>query len=227
MAGWIGQRLDQDSARCRSLRVGDVYRASCSSSGLHNVREWRNATGVLTTACPNEWADIVAILREFRLYRSEIQAEGGNRSPISRRLDGAFYSRGWTEKDFATAILIDDRRFDSPTDSVDCFKGRVAVEVEWNNKDPFFERDLNNFQLLFELRAIDVGVIDTRGSELQKIFNLLGKGASYGRAIPHHEKLIPRLDGGGGGCPVLAFAISARLYLDDVTPPPSSVPSPN
>jgi hypothetical protein len=149
MVGWIGQRLDQDSARCRSLRVGDVYRASCSSGGLYNVREWRNATGVLTTACPNEWADIVAILREFRLYRSEIQAKGGNRSPISRRLDGAFYSRGWIEKDFATAILIDDRRFDSPTDSVDCFKGRVAVEVEWNNKDPFFDRDLNNFRLLF------------------------------------------------------------------------------
>ncbi len=108
---------------------------------LYHVREWRDATGVLTTACPNEWADIVAILREFRLYRSEIQAEGGNRSLISRRLDGAFYKRGWIEKNFATAILIDDRRFDSPTHSVDCFKGRVAVEVEWNNKDPFFDRD--------------------------------------------------------------------------------------
>ena len=195
---------------------------------LYHVREWRNATGVLTTACPNKWADIVAILREFRLYRSEIQAEGGNRLLISRRLDGAFYKRGWIEKNFATAILIDDRRFDSPTHSVDCFKGRVAVEVEWNNKDPFFDRDLNNFRLLFELRAIDVGVIVTRGSELQKIFNLLGKGASYGSATTHHEKLIPRLDGGGGGgCPVLAFAISERLYLDDVTPPPSGVPSPS
>ncbi len=70
---------------------------------LYHVGEWRNATGVLATACPNEWADIVAILREFRLYRSEIQAEGGNRSLISRRLDGAFYKRGWIEKKFANA----------------------------------------------------------------------------------------------------------------------------
>jgi Restriction endonuclease BglII len=100
---------------------------------LYHVREWRNATGVLTTAYPNEWADIVANLRAFRLYRSEIQAEGGNHSLISRRLDGAFYKPGWIEKNFATAILIDVRRFDCPTHSVDCFKGRVAVEVEWNN----------------------------------------------------------------------------------------------
>jgi restriction endonuclease BglII len=183
---------------------------------LYHVHEWRNAAGVLTTACPTEWKDIITVLSEFRLYRSEVKVGGGNRSPISRRLDSAFYARGWTEKDFATAILIDDKRYDSPTHSVDCFKGRVALEVEWNNKDPFFDRDLNNFRLLFELRAIDVGVIVTRGSELQRIFNNLGKGTSYGQTTTHHERLVPRLDGGGGGgCPVLTFAISDRLYVED------------
>ncbi|HXW25017.1 MAG TPA: BglII/BstYI family type II restriction endonuclease [Xanthobacteraceae bacterium] len=187
---------------------------------LYRVYEWRNAAGVLKTACPKEWADIVSVLREFRLYRSEIEKEGGNRSPISRRLDGAFYKRGWAEKNFATAILVDETRVDSPTHSVDCFKGRVAVEVEWNNKDPFFDRDLNNFRLLFELRAIDAGVIITRATELQKIFKRLGKGSSYGAATTHHEKLLPRLDGGGGGgCPVLAFAMSEHLFVDDANPP--------
>jgi hypothetical protein len=183
---------------------------------LYHVHEWRNAAGVLSTACPAEWNDILSVLSDFRLYRSEVKVDGGNRSPISRRLDSAFYARGWVEKDFATAILVDDDRFESPTHSVDCFKGRVALEVEWNNKDPFFDRDLNNFRLLFDLRAIDVGVIVTRGSELQKLFNKLGKGSSYGRSTTHHEKLVPRLDGGGGGgCPVLTFAISDRLYVED------------
>jgi hypothetical protein len=186
---------------------------------LYRVYEWRNAAGVLTTACPQEWADIIAVLSEFRLYRSEIEKEGGNRSLISRRLDGAFYERGWAEKKFATAILVDQTRVDSPTHSVDCFKGRVAVEVEWNNKDPFFDRDLNNFRLLFELRAIDAGVIITRATELQSIFKRLDKGPSYGAATTHHEKLLPRLDGGGGGgCPVLAFAISEQLFVDDANP---------
>jgi hypothetical protein len=60
----------------------------------YHVREWRNAAGVLETACPAEWKDIVDALREFRLLQSEVMAAGGNRSPISDRLDGAFYGRG-------------------------------------------------------------------------------------------------------------------------------------
>ena len=93
---------------------------------------------------------------------------------------------------------------------------RVAVELEWNNKDPFFDRDLNNFRLLFDLRAIDVGVILTRATELQGVFDRLGKGASYGSSTTHHEKLWPRIEGGsGGGCPVLTFAITPALYVDD------------
>lgn len=48
-----------------------------------------------------------------------------------------------------------------------CFKERVGLEIEWNNKDPFFDRDLNNFRLLFDLRVIDAGVIITRASHLQ------------------------------------------------------------
>lgn len=61
---------------------------------LYRVKEWRNAAGVLTTACPQEWADLLDVLRGFRLLRSEIVVGGGNRSLISRRIDGAFYARG-------------------------------------------------------------------------------------------------------------------------------------
>ncbi len=183
---------------------------------LYHVKEWRNAAGILTTACPAEWADIVQVLRGFRLLRSEVVVGGGNRSLISRRLDGAFYARGWLEKDFATAVIVDESRLDSPTHAVDCFRNGVALEVEWNNKDPFFDRDLNNFRLLFDLRAIQVGVIITRATELQEIFRREGKGSSYGAATTHHEKLWPKIEGGGGGgCPVLTFAITPALFVDD------------
>lgn len=124
---------------------------------------------------------------------------------------------------FQTAITIDGVTRESPTHKVDCFKGRVALELEWNNKDPFFDRDLNNFRLLFDLGAIDVGIIVTRSSDLQKIFKDLGKGSSYGNSTTHHEKLWPRLDGGGGGgCPVLTFAITPALYVDDGPPTPTT-----
>ncbi|HVY83343.1 MAG TPA: BglII/BstYI family type II restriction endonuclease [Steroidobacteraceae bacterium] len=183
---------------------------------LYHVREWRNATGVLATACPDEWKEIVEVLREFRLLRSEIVVAGGRLSPISIGINGAFDSRGWQEKSFETSVVVDGRTYASPTHAVDCVKGRVAVELEWNNKDPFFDRDLNNFRLLFDLRAIDVGVIITRATELQEIFDRLGKGASYGSSTTHHEKLWPRIEGGGGGgCPILTFAITPKLYVDD------------
>jgi hypothetical protein len=183
---------------------------------FYHVKEWRNAAGVLATACPAEWQDIQDVLRGFRLLRSEVVVGGGNRSLISRRIDGAFYERGWIEKNFATAFVVDELTLESPTHAVDCFKGGVALEVEWNNKDPFFDRDLNNFRLLFDLRAIQVGVIVTRATELQSIFQREGKGSSYGAATTHHEKLWPRIEGGaGGGCPVLTFAITERLYVDD------------
>ena len=182
----------------------------------YHVKEWRNATGILTTACGEEWADILAVLRGFKLLRSEVVVGGGNRSLISRRIDGAFYAKGWREKDFATSFMVDDLKLESPTHAVDCFRGGVALEVEWNNKDPFFDRDLNNFRLLFELRAIQVGVIVTRATELQEIFKREGKGSSYGAATTHHEKLWPKLEGGGGGgCPILTFAITPALYIDD------------
>ena len=160
---------------------------------------------------------MVDILSGFRLLRSEIETAGGARSPISKGLDGAFYARGWQEKQFRTSITVDDHTYESPTHKVDRFKARVALELEWNNKDPFFDRDLNNFRLLFELRAIDVGVIITRSTELQQVFTKLGKGASYGASTTHHTKLWPRVEGGGGGgCPILTFAIKPALYVDDV-----------
>ena len=124
--------------------------------------------------------------------------------------------RGWDAKNFDTRIAVDDLELDSPTHEVDCFKNRVALEIEWNNKDPFFDRDLNNFRLLFDLRVISVGVIVTRADGLQKIFAKLGRGESYGASTTHMSKLLPRIKGGGGaGCPLLVFGIRESAYDPD------------
>lgn len=182
----------------------------------YEVHEWRNAVGVLQTACPTEWAEIQVALRDFRLLRSEVLAPGKNRSSIVARLEQPLKDAGWIETQFDTSIVVDGKERPSPTHKVDCFKGRVALEVEWNNKDPFYDRDLNNFRLLFDLQVIDVGVIITRCSELQQIFDDLGKGKSYGNSTTHMGKLLPRLRGGaGGGCPIAVFGISKDLYVED------------
>jgi hypothetical protein len=104
---------------------------------------------ILQHGHPDEWKDVLDVLGSFRLFHSHLAARGGRKSAISDAIDSALYSRNWHERKFETAILVDGARSDSPTHKVDCFKGRIALEVEWNNKDPFYDRDLNNFRLLY------------------------------------------------------------------------------
>jgi hypothetical protein len=100
-------------------------------------------------------------------------------------------------------------------------QGTRGLEIEWNNKDPFYDRDLNNFRLLFDLRVIEVGVIVTRASNLQTIFRSLGPKVrnKYGASTTHMEKLLPRMEGGGGGgCPILVVGITSAKYVEDNAP---------
>jgi hypothetical protein len=180
------------------------------------VHEWRHACAILHNDFPNEFRDITDILEQFQLHKSWINVGGGRKSKVADALDSVLNKKGWAEKKFSTSIKVDDKLRETPTHKVDCYKNRVALEIEWNNKDPFFDRDLNNFRLLFELHAISIGVIITRCDELQAIFDILGRGSSYGPSTTHLSKLLPRIEGGGGGgCPILVFGIKDKLYVED------------
>lgn len=177
------------------------------------IHEWRHAHAILQNDFPAEWKDIVDVLSEFKLCHSFISSGGGRKSKVSQWIDQRLYDRGWEEKKFDTVVQVDKFEMASPTHGVDCYKNRVALEIEWNNKDPFFDRDLNNFRLLFDLRVISVGVIVTRCDALQEIFKSIGRGASYGASTTHMSKLLPRIEGGsGGGCPLLVFGINPSTY---------------
>ena len=173
----------------------------------------KHACAILKADFPKEWKDLIDLLRNFKLCKSWIFEGGGRKSKVAMAIDEFLFDRGWKEKKFETSIKVDESTIDSPTHKVDCFRNKIAIEIEWNNKDPFFDRDLNNFRLLFDLRAISVGIIITRCDELQKIFNTLGRGKSYGQSTTHMSKLLPRIEGGGGaGCPLLVFGIKSELY---------------
>lgn len=201
----------------------------------YEILEYRNGISILKHAYPNEWRDLIELLDSFVLKRSEILMPGGRKSSIAEKLDSFLYHREWNETEFDVDIRLreiafiketdqkgkpkiredvkNDVTLEVPTHKIDCFKNKVAIEVEWNNKDPFFDRDLNNFRLLFDLDAIAVGVIITRSSDLQSIFNELGKGNSYGASTTHMGKLESKLFGkGSGGCPVIAIGITANVY---------------
>jgi hypothetical protein len=177
--------------------------------------ERHHATAILARDFPSEFAEILECLASFRLLRSEILAPGGAKSLIARRIDAFLQaqSRGWSEKSFDIQIVADGVSVPMPTHKIDNFKNRIGVEVEWNNKTEFYDRDLNNFRILWQLGILSVGVVITRLTELQQLFNQLGKGSSYGASTTHWDKLIPKVDGGGaGGCPLLLVGMGMRCY---------------
>ncbi|HEV2417673.1 MAG TPA: BglII/BstYI family type II restriction endonuclease [Terriglobia bacterium] len=179
----------------------------------YHIEERGHAAAILASDYPKEFKDIVDCLETFVLKKSHILTPGGGRSPISSDLDGFLYGRGWREKSFKIKITIDGKPVPIPTHSIDDFKNEVGLEVEWNNKTEFYDRDLNNFRLLKDLRVLAVGVMITRMSELQALFNRLGKGKSYGASTTHWKKLIPKVDGGGaGGCPLLLIGMGMNCY---------------
>ena len=183
----------------------------------YEVHEWRHALAILRQDFPGEFAEICDVLNRFRLQRSWVTVGGGRKSKVSEWIDSELLKLGWKPKKFDTKISVDTATYESPTHEVDCFKTRVALEIEWNNKDPFFDRDLNNFRLLFDLRVISVGIIITRCDELQDIFDEIGRGSSFGASTTHMSKLLPRIQGGGGaGCPLLVFGIKKSLYADNL-----------
>ncbi len=196
------------------MPVSDFSAAILRRFELH---EWKHATAILKNDFPDEWNDLTGMLDAFALPRSWVLTPGGRKSQIAEWIDAFMNKRGWQEKQFFTSVTVDGKEYRSPTHKVDCYKNRIALELEWNNKDPFFDRDLNNFRLLFDLRAISVGVIVTRCDELQNIFDALGRGSSYGASTTHMSKLLPRIEGGGGaGCPILVIGIRKECYREDL-----------
>jgi hypothetical protein len=106
-----------------------VHLVPADSRESYEVHEWRNAAGVLSTAYPAEWEDLLAVLRDFRFKRSEVLTGGGSKSVISRRTDAFLVGGGWRERRFETSIRVDRDERASPTHKVDCFKGRVGLEI--------------------------------------------------------------------------------------------------
>jgi hypothetical protein len=123
--------------------------------------------------------DLEAVERELekallnvKIPAVELIRGGGGESDNTQRLRNALSQLGWAKTQFTITKTINGRTSASITHEIDhvrqCDLGTVALEIEWNNKDPFFDRDLENFKRLHAEGAISVGVIVTRGESLQE-----------------------------------------------------------
>jgi Restriction endonuclease BglII len=198
----------------------------------YEMREVRNAAAVLAHTSPGEFAELVEILSGFALMKSDILHPGKNEGQVAKRLNRAFREHGWREGRHDTKVIsvlrlmpyrpagekkavTEESEVVSEGYKVDNVKGSVALDVEWNAKDGNLDRDLGIYRTLHEADIIGVGVIITRTMEdLRELGHKLGRERFLETSTTTNlTKLVPRMSRGtGGGCPVLAVAITARSY---------------
>lgn len=202
----------------------------------YGAASYRSAAAVLETRAPDEARAIRRVLAGFTVGEDEIRRPGGNRMVATARFGAlaaaaGFHTEVHIEADLdvrlwsglgAGARPVGQvlRRDYIHNHMIDFWRGRVAVDYEWNSKDQTYDRDLYAFRSFFEAGVIDVGVIVTRDlpkSYLKGLGRALNKDGTeaastvaekLGASTTGMDKLLSRIAAGrSGGCPVLAIGI--------------------
>jgi hypothetical protein len=130
-----------------------------------------HARAILAGDFGDEIEPLISVLLGFRLSARELIQSGGGQAESTQRLRDALYRIGWRKHEFLVQTIVDGDEREAKSHEVDHVRhagnGTLALEIEWNNKDPFFDRDLENFQRLHAQGAISVGILVTRGAALQ------------------------------------------------------------
>jgi Restriction endonuclease BglII len=144
----------------------DSLRASGFQVEFHS-----HAEAILSVDFPEVAEQIESILIGATIPIEEIIGSGGGETKGTQRLRRALHEHGWRKHKFEVQRTIDGVARESISHEVDHIArfdaGMVALEIEWNNKDPFFDRDLENYKRLHADGAISLGILITRSASLQ------------------------------------------------------------
>ncbi len=142
-----------------------------------NIEFHSHALAILSQDFPVAISDLKAVLGNLTIPIEEIIAGGGGEAKGTQRLRKALNAAGWPKTKFEIKKTINGVERESISHEIDHVRafpaGSVALEIEWNNKDPFFDRDLENFKRLHLDGAISLGIVVTRGTDLQDSLDAL------------------------------------------------------
>lgn len=134
-----------------------------------------HAKSILAGEFPQAIAELEEVLLGATIPIEEIIGSGGGETKGTQRLRRGLKAKGWDTITFTIKKVINGHERESVShkmDHVRSFAGdddkqyTLAMEIEWNNKDPFYDRDLENFKRLHADGAISIGIIITRGRSL-------------------------------------------------------------
>lgn len=134
-----------------------------------------HAEAILHVDFPQAAAELEHVLLEASIPIEEIIAGGGGETKNTQRLRRGLVAAGWQTATFTIEKIINGVAREAISHKMDHVRhvpqrdgssAVIALEIEWNNKDPFYDRDLENFKRLHAEGAISVGIIVTRGRSL-------------------------------------------------------------
>jgi len=156
--------------------AGDMRRTRDPVSALarqgFDVQYLSHARAILTGEFAPQLEELAGVLAGLSLPITEIIGSGGGETRFTQRMRNALAQMQAQKHNFVVAKIVDGVEKEATSHEVDHVRavppiGTIGCEIEWNNKDPFFDRDLENFKRLHAEGAISVGIIVTRGASLQ------------------------------------------------------------
>lgn len=131
-----------------------------------------HAEAILEHDMPEAATELEEVLLDIEIPAEELIRGGGGEGELTQRIRKSLAKdHGWRKHNFEIKKIVDGVEKESISHEIDHVKrfdtGTFALEIEWNNKDPFFDRDLENFKRLHADGVISIGSIITRGDSLQ------------------------------------------------------------
>lgn len=153
-----------------------------------------HAEAILTHDMHEAVEEIEAVLADVELPVEELVRGGGGEGQLTQRMRNRLSDDyEWRKHSFEIKKIIDGEEKESVSHEIDHVKqfdsGTFALEIEWNNKDPFYDRDLENFKRLHADGVISIGCIITRGSSLHSSLRELLKNFAVEHSIGSVEEL--------------------------------------
>jgi len=144
-----------------------------------DVLALHHAEAIITHDMPESERNIENVLLDLKIPVTELVGGGGGEALGTQRIRRALANLGWVKRNISVKKSVrwegdgDERVVASLSHEIDHVKTFgddwvFAMEIEWNNKDPFFDRDLENFKRLHAEGAISIGGLVTRGQSLQR-----------------------------------------------------------
>jgi hypothetical protein len=164
----------------------------------YQIKFVSHAAAILRVDFPDAVAELEEVILNQSIPIEEIIGSGGGETKGTQRLRNGLTAKGWLKETFTIRKTINDEPRESISHKVDHVRVfdrpnegryRIALEIEWNNKDPFFDRDLENFKRLHAEGGISLGVIIARGTSMQNEMRSLVRRWVDDNSIDGFERL--------------------------------------